>query len=135
MQHETRRNLEIWYAYMNDQTAQDLLNQLADDAIFQSPVVHSSQEGKDRVFAYLNAAESVFGNAGFQYVDEIISADGNKAMLEFTCEIDDIKINGIDIIHWNEAGKIQNFKVLIRPMQGMNKVWEKMAEMLEKDEK
>lgn len=109
------------------------MDQLADDVVFHSPVVHSPQSGKHVVFAYLNAAKGAFANSGFQYVDEIISADGHKAMLEFTCEIDGIHINGIDIIHWNEASQIDTFKVLIRPMKAMNKIWEKMGQILEKN--
>ncbi len=133
MNNIARANLEIWYDYMKDQSDEALINQLADDAVFHSPVVHSPQNGKAMVFAYLNAAEGAFANSGFQYKDEILSEDGRKAMLEFTCEIDGIHINGIDIIHWNEAGKIEKFKVLIRPMKAMNKIWEKMAAMLEKN--
>lgn len=127
-----RANLDVWYDYMKAHTSAGLLDQIADDAVFHSPVVHSPQSGKHMVFAYLNAAEGAFANSGFQYVDEIIAVDGRKAMLEFTCEIDGIHINGIDIIHWNEAGKIEKFKVLIRPMKAMNKIWKKMGEMLEK---
>ncbi len=133
MNNIARANIDIWYNYMKDQSDEGLMNQLADNAVFHSPVVHSPQEGKAMVFAYLNAAEGAFANSGFQYVDEIIGSDGRKAMLEFTCKIDGIHINGIDIIHWDEAGKIVNFKVLIRPMKAMNKIWEKMAIMLEKN--
>ncbi len=133
MENQKRANLDIWYDYMKAQSDDGLLDQLADDAVFHSPVVHSPQHGKAMTFAYLNAAEGAFANSGFQYSDEILSADGRKAMLEFTCEIDGIHINGIDIIHWNEAGKIEKFKVLIRPMKAMNKIWEKMAAMLEKN--
>jgi len=127
-----RTNLDTWHAYMQNQTHEGLLDQLADDAVFHSPVVHTPQAGKHMVFAYLSAAEGAFADSNFQYIDEIAHGDGSKAMLEFTAQIDGIHINGVDIIHWNDDGKIQNFKVLVRPMQGMNKIWEKMAEMLEK---
>ncbi len=133
MEIQKRANLDIWYDYMKSQSDAGLMDQLADDAVFHSPVVHSPQKGKAMTFAYLNAAEGAFANSGFEYSDEILSVDGRKAMLEFTCEIDGIHINGIDIIHWNEAGKIEKFKVLVRPMKAMNKIWEKMAAMLEKN--
>ena len=125
-------NLARWHEYFESGDSEGLMHMLADDAVFHSPVVHTPQEGKQLVFAYLSAAGNVFGDSNFQYVDEIISADGKKAMLEFTSEIDGIHINGIDIIHWNDEGKIQNFKVLVRPMKAMNMLWEKMAAMLEK---
>lgn len=53
-------------------------------------------------------------------------------MLEFTVQIDDIHVNGVDIIEWNEEGLIQDFKVIVRPLQAINKVWEEMGKMLEK---
>ncbi len=123
-------NLAIWHAHMKNPSHEGLMAQLAEDAVFHSPVVHSPQKGKQIVFAYLSAAEQVFGNSNFAYVDEIVDDAGNKAMLEFTAEIDGIHINGIDIIHWNDSGKIEKFKVLVRPMKAMNMLWEKMAAML-----
>ncbi len=124
-------NLTVWHEHMKTKTHEGLLAQIADDAVFHSPVVHTPQAGKQLVFAYLSAADQVFGDANFAYVDEIVDDAGNKAMLEFTAEIDSIHINGIDIIHWNDEGKIQNFKVLVRPMKAMNMLWEKMGAMLE----
>lgn len=101
---------------------------IADAAVFHSPVVHSPQEGKAKVFAYLHAASQVLGNAEFRYVREMI--DGEQACLEFATVIDGIHINGVDIIRFGEDGRIVDFKVMVRPMQGMNKLWELMGAML-----
>ena len=122
--------LEKWHDYFGSNDPQKLKDMLAEDAVFHSPVVHTPQKGAALVFAYLHAAGSVFGDTNFKYVDEIV--DGQKMMLEFTSEIDGIHVNGIDIIHWNDEGKIQDFKVLVRPMKAMNKLWEQMGAMLEK---
>lgn len=120
-----------WHDYMHAGSHPDKLTEmLADDAVFHSPVVHTPQEGKARVFAYLHAASHVLGNDSFEYVREII--DGDTAMLEFTLELDGIRINGVDIIRFDATGRIADFKVMIRPMKAMNKVWEKMGEMLAK---
>ena len=121
--------LAAWHAYMADGgDAQALRDLLSPDAIFHSPVVHTPQEGRDKVFAYLYAASHVLGGANFRYLREIV--DGDQAMLEFETEIDGIRINGVDIIRWDGAGKISDFKVMVRPLKAINKVWEKMAEML-----
>lgn len=120
-----------WHAYMEsagDPSA--LKSMLAEDAVFHSPVVHTPQEGREKVFAYLFAASHVLGGEHFRYQREII--DGNQAVLEFTSELDGIHINGVDIIRWNDAGQIDDFKVMVRPLKAINKVWEKMAEMLAK---
>ena len=121
--------LAAWHAYMagggDPQALRDLL---AEDAIFHSPVVHTPQEGRDKVFAYLHAASHVLGGENFRCLREIV--DGNQACLEFQSELDGIQINGVDIITWDELGKINDFKVMVRPLKAINKVWEKMAAML-----
>ena len=115
-----------WHAYMQGGSDLQLLSDmLADDAVFHSPVVHTPQEGKAKVMAYLGAASGVFGNGTFEYVREIV--DGDNVMLEFTCEMDGIKVNGIDLIQFNADGKIQDFKVMVRPLKAINKVWDLMA--------
>lgn len=122
--------LARWHAYMASPSPDGLRAMLAEDAVFHSPVVHTPQEGRDRVFAYLSAADRVFADAGFRYVRTI--AEDAQAMLEFTAEIDGIHINGIDIIGWNADGLIRDFKVMVRPLKAINLLWEKMGEQLEK---
>ncbi|BBB10214.1 nuclear transport factor 2 family protein [Sphingopyxis sp. EG6] len=118
-----------WHAYMDGgDDPQALRDMLAADAVFHSPVVHTPQEGRDKVFAYLHAASHVLGGDDFRYEREII--DGDQAMLEFATTLDGIHINGVDIIRWNGDGKISDFKVMVRPLKAINKVWEKMGAML-----
>ncbi|OWQ94349.1 nuclear transport factor 2 family protein [Sphingopyxis witflariensis] len=118
-----------WHAYMAGGGDPEALKALlAEDAVFHSPVVHSPQAGRDKVFAYLHAASHVLGGDDFRYLREIV--DGDQAMLEFQTILDGIQINGVDIIRWNSDGKISDFKVMIRPLKAINKVWEKMGEML-----
>lgn len=102
---------------------------LADDACFHSPVVHAPQRGKAITALYLAAAMRVFEGTGFRYVREVSS--GNDAVLEFEATIDGIHVNGVDIIHWNALGHIDDFKVMVRPWKGIEKLREKMAAMLE----
>ncbi len=126
-----RDNLKVWHARMADKSEAALSAQLADDAVFHSPVVHTPQAGKPIVMAYLLAADNVLGNDSFRYVREIVDDGANMAMLEFELQLDDIKVNGVDIISWNDDGKIQDFKVMIRPLKAINKVWDEMGKMLE----
>ena len=115
-----------WHAYMASGGDPELLSaQLADDAVFHSPVVHSPQQGKAKVMMYLLSAAKVLGNDSFTYVREIVQ--GNDALLEFTCEIDGTHVNGIDLIRFDEDGQIVDFKVMVRPLKAVNKVWEMMA--------
>ena len=125
-------NLKVWHDHMASKSEDGLSNQIADDAVFHSPVVHTPQAGKPLVMAYLSAADLVLGNDSFRYVREIVDEDKNMAMLEFELELDGIHVNGVDIITWNDDGKIQDFKVMVRPLKAINKVWEEMGKMLEK---
>jgi hypothetical protein len=120
-----------WHAYMQSGGDLGLLRaMLADDAVFHSPVVHTPQEGVAKVMGYLGAAAKVLGNDSFRYVRELV--DGDDVCLEFTAEIDGIHVNGIDLIRFDAEGKIKDFKVMVRPMKAMNKLWELMAAQLER---
>ena len=92
--------------------------------------MHTPQQGRDLVVAYLSAAGNTLGNDSFTYVRELV--DGENAMLEFTTEMDGIHVNGVDIISFDEDGMITDFKVMVRPLKAVNKVWEQMAAMLER---
>lgn len=125
-----RSGVAAWHDYMKSGGNAALLSaQLADNAVFHSPVVHSPQEGKAKVMLYLLSAAKVLGNESFTYVREMI--DGNDAMLEFTSEIDGIVINGIDLIRFDDQGKIIDFKVMVRPVKAVNKLWEMMTAQLQ----
>lgn len=124
-------NLARWHAYMESEGDPALLSALiADDCVFHSPVVHTPQAGKPIVMAYLLAAADVLGNDSFHYVRELV--DGDEMMLEFVTELDGISVNGIDIIRFGADGKIIDFKVMVRPLKAINKVWEMMGAQLAK---
>lgn len=121
--------IDRWHKMVETNNPDDLEQLLADNAVFYSPVVHRPQEGKAITQLYLSAAFLVLFNDSFRYVREIIGE--HDAMLEFETEIDGIRINGIDIISWNDDNRITEFKVLIRPLKAIMLVKDKMAAMLE----
>lgn len=126
----TKGGLAAWHAYMERGADPDQLAQLlADDVVFHSPVVHSPQVGKAKVMLYLLSAAQVLGNESFRYVREV--AQGLDVLLEFECQLDGIHVNGIDLIRFNEAGQISDFKVMVRPLKAVNKVWDQMAAQLQ----
>jgi hypothetical protein len=53
------------------------------------------------------------------------------AVLEFTCDLDGIVINGVDIMTFDAAGRIVEFKVMVRPLKAVNLLHSKMKAMLE----
>ena len=124
----TATALETWHHLVRTNDATGLRELVAEDAVFHSPVVHAPQHGRKLTVMYLSAAFEVFFNPTFRYVREIVGA--SDAMLEFETEIDGILVNGVDIIQWNADGRIVDFKVMIRPLKGMNVIHRKMGEML-----
>lgn len=107
-----------------------LTNIMREDAVFHSPVVHTPQKGRPIVVAYLSAAGQTLGNDSFQYLREVV--DGNTAVLEFQTEMEGIQVNGIDMITFDDEGLITDFKVMVRPLKAVNKVWEMMGAQLER---
>jgi len=120
--------LETWHRLVRSNDASGLPELIAEDAVFHSPVVHAPQHGRKLTVMYLSAAFKVFFNPTFRYVREIVGP--RDAMLEFETEIDGIRVNGVDIIRWNEADQIVDFKVMIRPLKGVNVIHQKMGELL-----
>ena len=106
----------------------ELEDMLAEDAVFYSPAVFTPQRGRATTVAYLRAAERMFSGSGFHYVEMWFGAD--SAVLHFAAEVDGLSVEGIDMIHWNDDGKITSFKVMIRPFKALQGVIGKMAELL-----
>jgi hypothetical protein len=128
MQGSDMPGLDKWYGFMTSHDHAALKELLHPDAVFESPVVHSPQRGRDIVFKYLAAAEQVLGGPGFTYVGEWRNA--TSAVLEFENEIEGIKINGIDMITFDAEGRITHFKVMVRPLKAINLLHRLMGEML-----
>jgi hypothetical protein len=117
-----------WHAVALSSNENAISALLHEDAVFESPVVHTPQRGKPITVKYLASAGKVFSDTGFHYVGEWEGK--NSLILEFNAEINGIKIDGIDMINWNDDGLITNFKVMVRPLKAMNMLHQKMGEIL-----
>jgi hypothetical protein len=122
------KTLALWYEIVHAQDSSRLSEVLAENCVFFSPVVHTPQSGRALTELYLTGAMQVF-NDSFRYVKEVVNAD--HAVLEFLCEVDGIAINGVDIMSFDEDGRIIEFKVMIRPLKAVHMIHEKMKSMLE----
>ena len=122
--------IERWHQIVKAKDTAGLNGILADDAVFESPVVHTPQLGKAITFKYLHAALHVLNNDSFTYLNEWHA--GRSAVLEFQSTIEGVVVNGVDIIRWNDAGLITHFKVMVRPLKAVNKLHEMMGRMLQR---
>lgn len=125
--------IEVWHGLVQSNDPSGLDSLFADGVTFMSPVVHTPQRGKALAKVYLTAAFKVFLNPTFHYVREIVGPW--DAMLEFETEIDTVLVNGVDIIKWDENGKIIEFKVMIRPLRAINLIHQRMADILAKGQR
>ncbi len=95
---------------------------IAENVVFRSPAVHRAYEGKAPVEVVLRAVATVFEN--FRYTNEW--RDGSTTILFFEANVGDRDLQGIDILEENEAGEIEKFTVMIRPLSGLQALAEAM---------
>lgn len=119
--------LARWHDVVARRDAAGLPAIIAPDAVFKSPAVHTPQEGRDLVVAYLGAAFVVLGPE-LTYHDEWVREQ--DAVLRFTTDVDSLQVEGVDMITWDSDGMITEFTVMIRPLKALNAVIAKMAEQL-----
>ncbi len=122
------KTLEIWHELLRERDMARLDEVLAENCVFISPILHTPQEGRELTKMYLTGAGQVF-NDSFTYVKEVV--DGSHAVLEFTCDLDGIVVNGVDILTFDDDGLICEFKVMLRPLKAVHMMSERMMAMLE----
>jgi hypothetical protein len=121
-----------WHRYMHGDLPGGLEELLADDVVFYSPVVYTPQRGKEITVRYLEAAAGSLAGADaggrFTYTKQVLS--GDTAVLEFETSVDGKYVNGVDIIRCDDAGRIVEFRVMMRPLQAIQAVHEEMGRRL-----
>ncbi|UOE71239.1 nuclear transport factor 2 family protein [Acinetobacter baumannii] len=121
----TKQSLEKWHHMIQSNDLSNLNDLLADEVIFRSPVAHKPYEGRQVVFFILTNVIQVFEN--FTYHRKFYTEDGENVVLEFSANVGDKSLKGIDMIRFNEHGKIIDFEVMIRPMSGLAALAEQMG--------
>lgn len=115
--------LAAWHAVVEARDPAGLDALLGDDCVFRSPAVHTPQEGKELTTTYLSAAVVVLGPT-LTYRHEWY--DDSSAVLEFEAELDGLTLHGVDMLRWDESGRLTEFTVMVRPFKGLEKLMEKM---------
>ena len=123
-----------WHRYMGGGSPDALDDLLADDVVFYSPVVFTPQRGREVTTQYLLAAADALageadGPAGaFRYTKQVLA--GDTAVLEFETSVAGRYVNGVDIVRCDDAGRIVEFRVMLRPLQAIQAVHEQMGRRL-----
>jgi SnoaL-like domain len=101
---------------------------LADEVVFRSPAVFKPYEGREATLVVLRAVSRVFED--FRYEDRFAGEDGE--VLLFSARVGDRELNGIDLLRFDDAGKVRELTVMIRPLSGLTALVEAMGRELEK---
>jgi hypothetical protein len=123
-----RRIVDQWHHVARSGDCSALHGIIHDDAVFESPVVHTAQHGKAITIKYLSAAVMTLKGPGSEFVGEW-SGD-MSVIVEFKSEVDGITIDGIDMIGFDETGLITHFKAMVRPLKALNLLHRKMGQMV-----
>jgi len=122
--------LRAWHAVVESADPALLDGLLADGVVFRSPVLFTPQQGKAVTTHYLASAIVVLGPT-LRYVAQW--HDQASAVLEFEADLDGTYVQGVDMLRWNDEGKLVSFTVMVRPLRGLHKLAELMAHQLAAD--
>ena len=125
----TKKSIDRWHEMLATRDMSILNELLAEDVVFRSPVAFHPYPGKQVVFFILSNVIQVFEN--FTYHREFISEDSNNVVLEFSAQVSDKKLKGVDMIQFNEEGQIIDFEVMIRPKSGLEALAVQMGQRMQ----
>jgi len=120
--------LEQWHQFAATGSKEILTTLMTADCVFHSPFLWKPKPGKGKTMMALTAASRVFEN--FKYHRQL--TDGTSVMLEFSANVGEMSLKGIDLIRFNADGKIEDFEVMIRPFKGLQALAEAMTKQLMK---
>ncbi len=120
--------LTQWHEMIRMGDLQALPTLLDPQAVFRSPMAHTPYPGAPVVTMILNTVFNVFED--FRYHRELATADGLNVVLEFSAKVAGKELKGIDMIRFDEQGKIVEFEVMVRPLSGLQALGEEMGRRL-----
>ncbi|QJI40736.1 nuclear transport factor 2 family protein [Pseudomonas sp. ADAK2] len=121
-------SLKQWHEMIRKGDLQALPELLDPKAVFRSPMAHTPYPGAAVVAMILNTVVNVFEH--FEYHRELATADGLNVVLEFSAQVGGKELKGIDMIRFNEEGKIVEFEVMVRPLSGLQALGAEMGSRL-----
>lgn len=99
---------------------------LAEGVVFRSPAVHKPYEGKQATSVILRAVIRVLEE--FRYT-RVVEGPTDQVLM-FEARVGDRQIEGADFLHLDEQGRVDDLRVMIRPLSGLNAVVEAMGTVI-----
>jgi hypothetical protein len=124
----TQASVQRWHEMLQTADMSILNELLAEDVVFRSPVAYNPYPGKQVVSFILTNVIQIFED--FTYHREFYSEDGVNVVLEFSANVGEKKLKGIDMIQFNEQGQIIDFEVMLRPKSGLEALAAQMGQRM-----
>lgn len=124
----TKAAIQKWHQMLETRDMSILEDLLSEDVVFRSPVAYNPYPGKQVVTFILTNVIQIFEN--FTYHREFYTEDGLSVVLEFSANVGEKKLKGIDMIQFNEQGQIIDFEVMIRPKSGLEALAAQMGQRM-----
>ncbi|RFA25214.1 hypothetical protein CAI21_19795 [Alkalilimnicola ehrlichii] len=129
LSNQAQKTLATWHELLKRNAMEELDPLLSDDIIFRSPVAHTPYPGRAAIKLVLKNVNQVFQN--FQYHRSFVSDCGTSVVLEFSAEVSGKSLKGIDVLRFDDEGKIVEFEVMVRPLSGLQALGAEMAKRME----
>ena len=121
-------SLAVWHDMLARRDLANLASIVHPDAVFRSPMAIHPYQPAAALILVLSTVIQVFED--FTYHRQLASDDGLNVVLEFSARVGDKQLKGIDLVRFDEAGKIVEFEVMVRPLSGLQALGAEMGQRL-----
>ncbi len=122
---QAQQALQTWHDLLEKREFDRLRSIASNAVVFRSPAFFTPYPGVEPLVHIIATVNTIFED--FAYHREFWSEAHEAVVLEFSARVGDKKLKGIDIISFDDAGKIREFEVMIRPANAAAAVGEAMA--------
>ena len=122
------KSLEAWHEMIARRDLGELESIVHPDAVFRSPMAINAYRPRPALLLALKTVLTIFKD--FTYYRQFASADGLSVVLEFSAMVNDKQLKGIDMIRFDESGRIVEFEVMVRPLNGLQELGAEMGARL-----
>ena len=127
LQPAVAQSLDTWHAMVERKDFGALESIVHPDAVFRSPMAFAVRAGAPLLLA-LRTVITILED--FTYHRQFVTDDGKSVVLEFSAAIGDKALKGIDMIRFDDEGRIVEFEVMIRPFNALQALGAEMGARL-----
>jgi hypothetical protein len=120
--------LQKWHEMMAKLDLSDLPLIVHPEVTFRSPLAFNPYASVEAMVMALQTVVTVFSD--FSYHREAATDDGLSVVLEFSAKIAGKGVKGADLIRFDTEGRIVDFEVMVRPLNGLIALSEEMGKRM-----